>query len=338
MSPEQARGERVDARTDLFSFGAVLYEMATGHPAFSGATTVVIFDNILHKTPTSPLQLNTALPEELERIISKALEKDRDLRYQHASDMGTDLKRLRRDTDSGRGVAGLVPAPGCPQGAPLRWRRALVLAAVLAVIAVGVPVAWYVTHRPPPPALLLTERRLTANASENGVNGGAISPDGKYLAYSDQAGMHLKLVGSGEVLNIHQPERRAPEPDSWYPNGWFPDSTRFIAVGVESGQVNSSWVVVSVTGGPPRKLRDDADAWSVSPDGTLLLLEPARLLFAPARSGSWAHKERNHGDWYPVLKTTRSFGRRGRRMVSESPMSDITASLTRSRRPSKVAI
>jgi eukaryotic-like serine/threonine-protein kinase len=109
MSPEQARGEDVDARTDLFSFGAVLYEMATGQRAFSGATPAVIFDGILHKAPTPLVQLNTSVPEELERIASKALEKDPDLRYQHAADIRTDLKRLKRDTDSGRS-AGVSPA------------------------------------------------------------------------------------------------------------------------------------------------------------------------------------------------------------------------------------
>ena len=112
MSPEQARGEDVDARTDLFSFGAVLYEMASGRPAFSGTTTAVIFSSILKEDPPPPpSQVNPDLPLKLEEIVLKALEKDRDTRYQHASDLRVDLKRLKRETDSGRAaVSGAVSA------------------------------------------------------------------------------------------------------------------------------------------------------------------------------------------------------------------------------------
>jgi serine/threonine protein kinase/Tol biopolymer transport system component len=278
MSPEQARGEELDARSDLFSFGVVLYEMATGHPAFSGTTSAPIFDAILHKAPTTPVRLNPECPADLERIIIKALEKDRDLRCQTAAELRADLKRLKRDTDSGRAVAStphLRDRRTAMRTSPLRKRWALLLAGVLALVAVGLSVAWFITHRPLPPPPQQKERRLTAHSSENSVNQAAISPDGKYLAYSDQMGLHLMLIRSGEVLNVPQPEGRAPDVDNWWPNGWFPDSTKFIATLIGSGPLGagngilSTWVI-SALGGPPRKLRDDADGWSVSPDGTLI--------------------------------------------------------------------
>src|SRR6201984_3238144 len=140
MSPEQVRAKELDARTDLFSFGVVLYEMATGTLPFRGESSGVIFESILNRAPVPPVRLNPDLPAELERIVAKCLEKDRDLRYQHASDVRTDLQRLKRDTDSAQTSAVQLPMP------QRRWSRwfipAVVCTAAVIALTFVIGVRW----------------------------------------------------------------------------------------------------------------------------------------------------------------------------------------------------
>jgi serine/threonine protein kinase len=260
MSPEQVRGEKLDARTDLFSFGLVLYEMATGRQAFHGNTAAELHAAILNGTQSPVRELNPQIPSKMEEVIAKALEKDRNLRYQHASEMRADFDHLRRELE--------------PRSPVARWRE--LAAGTVAVLLIASATFWFAKRRPTspqsPPELKL--RQLTSNSAENDVISGTISPDGKYLAYSDVTGMHIQNIESGEHQDVRQPEVLKGDKAEWEVGFWSPNSTRFFANAHRPGQNRGSWNsqgtsiwAVSVLGGTPQKLRDDANGSTISPDG-----------------------------------------------------------------------
>jgi serine/threonine protein kinase len=150
MSPEQARGEELDARTDLFSFGAVLYEMATGRMAFSGNTAALIHDGILNRTPAPLTQVNPNLPQELQRIVSKTLEKDRKLRYQNAADIRTDLQRLKRDTESAKVPSATSAVVHARERQGTRWAGVIPIAIALVALTAGSDFYFHRTGKPAP--------------------------------------------------------------------------------------------------------------------------------------------------------------------------------------------
>jgi eukaryotic-like serine/threonine-protein kinase len=286
MSPEQVRGEELDARSDLFSFGVLVYEMATGRQPFSGNTSGMIFDCILNRTPTPPLQLNPDLPPKLEEIISKALEKEREVRYHSARDLLVDLKRLKRDTDSGRAATASTPSPPLPAKQPRpQWhRRTLALAGTVALLA-GLLALLYL-RQPLPPPKVLRYVPLTSDGRQKF----RLVTDGSRLYFSTflgtGAGLAQVSCGGGETVLTTSPFQNT------IPLDISPNGSELLVRGFTglSTDLTPLWVL-PVLGGSPRRLGDvrAADAtWM--PDGQQLVYAQGSDLYLAKGDGTESRK------------------------------------------------
>ena len=271
MSPEQIRGEKLDARSDLFSFGLVLYEMAVGERAFSGETAQILHAAILNDSPKPVRELNPKISVRLEEIIGKALEKDRERRYQTASELATDLKRLRQQIE-----------PNSRRS--LRWITSAI-AGTLFVLCASLAL-WFVMRRTAlePGLPEVKQRQLTINSADQPIGSGMMSPNGKILVYGDAQGLHLQLIDSGETQILALPEELKGKDIDFEIGFWFPDSTKFVINSRPAGSQeifpskseNTSIWTFFVQGEAPRKLRDEAYACAVSPNGSLISFETNR--------------------------------------------------------------
>ena len=303
MSPEQARGREVDARSDIFSFGIVLYEMATGRQAFPGSTSAEIFDGILNRSPIPPARLNPEIPGELERIINKSLEKDPGLRYQHAADLRSDLQRLKRDTESGRRVAPEVasgenyraaasfsnltgpagaapPAPASSAARPAhssssavaaaakqhKWGTGAIAITVLVLLAAAGYGVYSMFHRPGAAPFQNFSVTQVTNSGKAAL--AAISPDGKYiLSVLDDNGLQslwLRNVPTASDTQV------VPPSASTYRSLTFSPDGNYIYFRKAQNAVNSDYNLyrAPVLGGTPQTAVRDIDSEiSFSPDG-----------------------------------------------------------------------
>jgi tRNA A-37 threonylcarbamoyl transferase component Bud32 len=276
MSPEQALGEEVDARTDLFSLGVVLYETATGRQAFQGSSTVAIFDAILHNAPTSPVRLNPEVPAKLEEIINKLLEKDRDLRYQVASELRADLKRLKRDTDSGRtgATATLLGAAEEVRAIhpPRRWRTWAAISGG-AFIAITAILTYLLTRPVARPRVLRTVQLTNTNRPKSGV-----VTDGTRLYFAEsQQGLAQISASGGETVPIP-----VALPNSSFVNllDISPDGSQVLINTTHGTVLDGLLSTVPVMGGSPRRLGNievHSAAWS--PDGKRMAYAKGNEIF-----------------------------------------------------------
>ena len=267
MSPEQARGEELDSRTDLFSFGAVLYEMATGRMAFPSNAAAIVHEAILNRVPTPLARLNPDLPEELERIVNKALEKDCKLRYQSATEIRTDLQRLKRDSSSNRA---LVEEP---QKRDQRWRStrrlALGFSVLFLVACVSGAALFFYNHRHVAPSPV--QHVLTRITFDDGLQNEATwSPDGRFIAYSSDRGgkfdIWVQQVNGGDPVQVTKGLGQNWQPD------WSPDGNNIV---YRSEDGDGGLFVVPAFGGDGRERRIASFGYHPrwSPDSSQVLFQ-----------------------------------------------------------------
>ncbi len=282
MSPEQARGEELDPRSDLFSFGSVIFQMATGRLAFEGPTSAVIFHAILEKTPPPPTELNPNLPPKVDEIVSKALERDRDLRYQSAAEMRGDLKRLKRDTSSSArnaiqappatasSTSTLAPKPSSSSEILIAEARrhkgvlsGIIIGIILIVGVASVAAYRWLSAAPRVPFQNISIDRITGNGEAVNV---VLSPDGRYIAYNHREGdlrsLWVKQVSTGSAIQV------VPPFDQPFCTAFFSRDGDSIYYSRNNELNRCDLYVVPSLGGSPRFLLSNVSVASLSKDGS----------------------------------------------------------------------
>jgi eukaryotic-like serine/threonine-protein kinase len=286
MSPEQAAGEDLDARTDLFSFGAVLYEMSTARPAFSGNTSAMVFDAILHKAPVSPVRLNPDVPTELERIVGKALEKDRKLRYQTASEMVADLKRLRRQIDSGHigsssGFSAVATQPASSVSTvPVRPGSSAKLYAIGVATVILVAILGYLFRPTLPPPRITGYTQITHDGQQKSFFGQAtdtVLTDGPRLFIQENVNGRFVIAqvsaSGGETVPMATPFTNVT------PLNISPDKSELLISSFTGAETDQPIWALPVLGGSPRRV-SDLLGWDGTwlPNGDFLMARNNELL------------------------------------------------------------